>query len=72
MLLDEGLKQEWLDNIPATLLYEDEMRRGLEPTTKEGIYNRVLVKTGNQEAAEKAKAEFWMEVKLAKLESEKK
>ncbi len=71
MLLDEELKQEWLDNIPAALLYEDKLRRSLEPTTKEGVYNRVLVETGDKEIAEKAKAEFWMEMKLAKLESEK-
>lgn len=71
MLLDEELKQEWLNNIPAALLYEDKMRRSLEPTTKEAIYNRVLVETGDKELAEKAKAEFWMQEKLAKLEQGK-
>lgn len=72
MLLDENVKREWLDNIPDAMLYEDDIRRSLEPTTKEAIYNRVLIKTGSVELAEKAKSEFWMETKLAKLESEQK
>lgn len=58
MLLDDDLKEIWLANIPAVLIAEENQRRAIDPTTKEGIYNRVLLKTGSEEIARLAMNQF--------------
>lgn len=57
-MLDEEIKEIWLANIPAALIAKEQQQQLAAPNTREGVYNRVLLKTGSVEAAEQARTIF--------------
>ena len=64
-MLDDELKEAWLANIPAVIIEEEKTKLLLDRTTKQGVYNRVMVMTGDAALAERLSNDFAVQQKLA-------
>lgn len=60
-------KEAWLANVDWAVINEERVVQSVQPTTKEGVYNRVLAVTDDPVLAEKFSIQFAVDQKIANL-----